>query len=169
MNFVDKVRVTAKAGKGGDGALSFRREKYVEFGGPDGGYGGKGGDITFVATRNLGTLLDFSRRPRLLAGDGKNGKGANKTGEGADDMVVEVPLGTVVFKNDKLLADLVKEGDRVEKGRQLGRSGMTGLAAGDHLHFTMLVNGHPVNPVEWWDPKWMQDRVLRKISEAGGV
>jgi hypothetical protein len=63
----------------------------------------------------------------------------------------------------------VKEGDRVEKGRQLGRSGMTGLAAGDHLHFTMLVNGHPVNPVEWWDPKWMQDRVLRKIGEAGGV
>jgi murein DD-endopeptidase MepM/ murein hydrolase activator NlpD len=61
----------------------------------------------------------------------------------------------------------VKEGDRVDKGRQLGRSGMTGLAAGDHLHFTMLVGGHPVNPVEWWDPKWMQDRVLRKIVEAG--
>ncbi len=62
----------------------------------------------------------------------------------------------------------VKEGDRVEKGRQLGRSGMTGLAAGDHLHFTMLVNGQPVNAVEWWDPKWMEDRVLRKIREAGG-
>jgi murein DD-endopeptidase MepM/ murein hydrolase activator NlpD len=61
----------------------------------------------------------------------------------------------------------VKEGDRVEKGRVLGRSGMTGLAGGDHLHFTMLVNGQPVNPVEWWDPKWMQDRVLRKIAEAG--
>jgi murein DD-endopeptidase MepM/ murein hydrolase activator NlpD len=60
----------------------------------------------------------------------------------------------------------VKVGDRVEKGHQLGRSGMTGLAAGDHLHFTMLVNGHAVNPVEWWDPKWMQDRVLRKITEA---
>lgn len=63
----------------------------------------------------------------------------------------------------------VKPGDTVEKGRTLGRSGMTGLAGGDHLHFTMLVNGRPVNPVEWWDPKWMQDRVLRKISEAGGV
>jgi Arc/MetJ family transcription regulator len=62
----------------------------------------------------------------------------------------------------------VKVGDRVEKGGTLGRSGMTGLAGGDHLHFTMLVNGHPVNPVEWWDPKWMQDRVLRKIVEAGG-
>jgi murein DD-endopeptidase MepM/ murein hydrolase activator NlpD len=60
----------------------------------------------------------------------------------------------------------VNEGDRVEKGRQLGRSGMTGLAAGDHLHFTMLLNGHAVNPVEWWDPKWMQDRVLRKIADA---
>lgn len=61
----------------------------------------------------------------------------------------------------------VKTGDRVEKGHPIGRSGMTGLAAGDHLHFTMLVGGHPVNPVEWWDPKWMQDRVLRKIAEAG--
>ncbi|MEQ1574318.1 MAG: M23 family metallopeptidase [Vicinamibacterales bacterium] len=63
----------------------------------------------------------------------------------------------------------VKVGDTVEKGQAIGRSGTTGLAAGDHLHFTMLVNGHPVNPVEWWDPKWMQDRVLRKIMEAGGV
>lgn len=62
----------------------------------------------------------------------------------------------------------VQEGARVEKGHVLGRSGMTGLAGGDHLHFTMLVNGRPVNPVEWWDPKWMQDRVLRKIAEAGG-
>jgi murein DD-endopeptidase MepM/ murein hydrolase activator NlpD len=63
----------------------------------------------------------------------------------------------------------VKPGDMVSKGQLLGRSGMSGLAAGDHLHFTMLVNGHPVNPVEWWDPKWMQDRVLRKVMEAGGV
>ena len=62
----------------------------------------------------------------------------------------------------------VKPGDRVEKGRQLGRSGLTGLAAGDHLHFTMLLNWHAVNPVEWWDPKWMQDRVLRKVAEASG-
>ena len=63
----------------------------------------------------------------------------------------------------------VKMDDRVEKGQELGRSGMTGLAAGDHLHFTMLVNGHPVNPVEWWDQKWIQDRVFRKIAAAGGV
>jgi murein DD-endopeptidase MepM/ murein hydrolase activator NlpD len=63
----------------------------------------------------------------------------------------------------------VKPGDRVEKGQQLGLSGMTGLAAGDHLHFTMLVNGQPVNPVEWWDQKWMQDRVFRKIEAAGGT
>ena len=61
----------------------------------------------------------------------------------------------------------VKPGDRVEKAEALGKSGMTGLAGGDHLHFTMLVDGHRVNPVEWWDTKWMQDRVLRKIAEAG--
>jgi murein DD-endopeptidase MepM/ murein hydrolase activator NlpD len=63
----------------------------------------------------------------------------------------------------------VKVGQKVQKGQMLGRSGMTGIAGGDHLHFTMLVDGRPVNPVEWWDPKWMQDRVLRKIMEAGGV
>jgi murein DD-endopeptidase MepM/ murein hydrolase activator NlpD len=62
----------------------------------------------------------------------------------------------------------VKAGQAVEKGHTLGRSGMTGLAGGDHLHFTMLLNGQPVNPVEWWDTKWMQDRVFRKIAEAGG-
>ena len=62
----------------------------------------------------------------------------------------------------------VNVGDRVEQGQALGRSGMTGLAGGDHLHFTMLVNGHPVNPVEWWDPQWMQDRVIRKVAEAIG-
>ena len=63
----------------------------------------------------------------------------------------------------------VKAGDTVTKGQTMGRSGMTGLAAGDHLHFTMLVNGHPVNPVEWWDPHWIQDRVERKLSEAGAA
>jgi murein DD-endopeptidase MepM/ murein hydrolase activator NlpD len=62
----------------------------------------------------------------------------------------------------------VKVGDKVEKGQEIGRSGMTGLAAGDHLHFTVLVDGTPVNPVEWWDMKWMKDRVFRKILEAGG-
>jgi murein DD-endopeptidase MepM/ murein hydrolase activator NlpD len=62
----------------------------------------------------------------------------------------------------------VKVGDKVDKGQQIGISGQTGLAAGDHLHFTVLVNGAPVNPVEWWDPKWMKDRVFRKIMEGGG-
>ncbi|MBI4422582.1 MAG: GTPase ObgE [Elusimicrobia bacterium] len=127
MNFVDKVKVFAKGGKGGDGALSFRREKYVEFGGPDGGMGGKGGDIHLVADATLGTLLDFSRRPRLLAGDGRNGKGANKTGEGAEDMVIKVPIGTVVYKNDRLLADLAKPGDRVLVARG-GRGGRGNLS-----------------------------------------
>jgi len=63
----------------------------------------------------------------------------------------------------------VKVGDTVTQGQEIGKSGSTGLAGGDHLHFTMLVNGEAVNPVEWWDPKWMQDRVLRKIAEAGGT
>ena len=63
----------------------------------------------------------------------------------------------------------VKPGDAVEKGQTLGRSGMTGLAGGDHLHFTMLLHGAPVNPVEWWDPHWIEDRILRKLREAGSL
>jgi murein DD-endopeptidase MepM/ murein hydrolase activator NlpD len=63
----------------------------------------------------------------------------------------------------------VKVGDSVVKGQAIGRSGMTGMAGGDHLHFTMLVNGHPVNPVDWWDGHWIQDRVMRKLNDAGAV
>ncbi len=126
-NFVDKVRIFAKGGQGGDGCLSFRREKYVEFGGPDGGDGGRGGDVYLVADRNLGTLLDFTRRPHLEALSGENGKGANKTGRGADDLIVSVPIGTMVYKRDQLLADLVEEGQRVlvAKGGRGGRGNLS--------------------------------------------
>ncbi len=112
---------------GGDGCLSFRREKFIEFGGPDGGDGGKGGDIWFFADRNIGTLLDLARRPKLLALDGHKGMGGNKTGWSAEDLVVPVPIGTVIYKNDRLLADLSKEGDRVlvAKGGRGGRGNLS--------------------------------------------
>ncbi|MBI3550226.1 MAG: GTPase ObgE [Elusimicrobia bacterium] len=113
MSFVDKVRIHCKAGAGGDGCLSFRREKYIEFGGPDGGDGGKGGDIVLLSDRNCNTLLDFTYSPHLIAKSGENGKGSQKTGAGASDMVVRVPVGTVVFKNGAFLADLDKDGEQV--------------------------------------------------------
>ena len=107
--------------------MSFRREKYIEFGGPDGGNGGKGGDVWLVADSNLGTLLDLARRPKVVAKDGENGKGANKTGLGAEDLVISVPLGTVVYKNDRLAAALAKDGARVliAKGGRGGRGNLS--------------------------------------------
>ncbi len=127
MRFIDKVRVFAKAGDGGSGCLSFLREKFKEFGGPNGGNGGRGGDIVFVADRNVGTLLDFSYKPHLTAGSGGGGKGRNKTGADAEDTVVRVPMGTLVYRDGRLIADLAKPGARV-KAAAGGRGGRGNLS-----------------------------------------
>ena len=96
--FVDKAKVSLKAGKGGDGAVSFRHEIYIPKGGPDGGDGGKGGDIIFRADRNTNTLIDFRFTPILTAEDGKNGSGQRSAGRSGKDLIVDVPVGTVVYK-----------------------------------------------------------------------
>ena len=96
--FVDTAKVSLKAGKGGDGAVSFRREIYIPKGGPDGGDGGKGGDIIFRADRNTNTLIDFRFTPILTAEDGKNGSGTRSAGRSGKDLVVDVPVGTVVYR-----------------------------------------------------------------------
>ncbi|MBR3055785.1 GTPase ObgE [Candidatus Saccharibacteria bacterium] len=96
--FVDIAKVSLKAGKGGDGAVSFRREIYIPKGGPDGGNGGKGGDIVFRADRNTNTLIDFRFAPILTAEDGKNGSGQRSAGRSGKDLVVDVPVGTCVYK-----------------------------------------------------------------------
>lgn len=96
--FVDKAKVSLKAGKGGDGAVSFRREIYIPKGGPDGGDGGKGGDIIFKADKDTNTLIDFRFTPILTAEDGKNGSGTRSAGRGGKDLIVEVPIGTVVYR-----------------------------------------------------------------------
>ena len=96
--FVDKAKVNLKAGKGGDGAVSFRHEIYIPKGGPDGGDGGKGGDIIFRADRNTNTLVDFRFTPILTAEDGKNGSGQRSSGRSGKDLVIDVPVGTVVYK-----------------------------------------------------------------------
>lgn len=108
--FVDKAKVSLKAGKGGDGAVSFRREIYIPKGGPDGGDGGKGGDIVFRADKNTNTLIDFRFTPILTAEDGKNGSGTRSAGRSGKDLIVDVPVGTVVYKDEKLIADLSCDG-----------------------------------------------------------
>lgn len=108
--FVDKAKVSLKAGKGGDGAVSFRREIYIPKGGPDGGDGGKGGDIVFRADKNTNTLIDFRFTPILTAEDGKNGSGTRSAGRSGKDLIVDVPVGTVVYKDKNLIADLSYDG-----------------------------------------------------------
>ena len=113
MKFLDQVKIYIKAGNGGDGSPSFRREKYVEFGGPDGGDGGKGGSIIFKSERNLNTLIDFRYRQHFKAKKGIDGKGKNQTGKNGEDLVIKVPVGTQVFEEDNktLIYDFKVEND----------------------------------------------------------
>ena len=100
MKFLDQVKIYVKAGNGGSGSPSFRREKFVEFGGPDGGDGGKGGSVILISERNLNTLIDFRYQQHFKAERGKDGSGKNKTGKGGEDLYLKVPLGTQVFEED---------------------------------------------------------------------
>ena len=112
LNFIDKVRVFVSAGSGGDGSLSFRRLKFLEFGGPNGGDGGKGGDVWFEAASRLTTLMDLHFHPHVEADRGSHGKGANKKGDSGSDVVIAIPVGTVIYKDGVLAADLHKDGQR---------------------------------------------------------
>ncbi len=105
--FVDTAKVLIQAGKGGDGAVSFRHEIYVDKGGPDGGDGGRGGNVIFEATENLNTLIDFRYKPELRAKPGANGSKANRAGRSGEDLIVKVPMGTVVKRDGRAIADLV--------------------------------------------------------------
>ncbi len=128
MRFVDEVKLEVIAGNGGNGAASFRREKFVPFGGPDGGDGGDGGSVYLEATEQMSTLLDLRYRRRYRAGNGRPGGGKQKTGARGDDVVVPVPVGTVVKDADTgdLLADLTSAGQRVRVARG-GRGGRGNL------------------------------------------
>ena len=112
MKFLDQVKINIKAGNGGKGSASFRREKFIEFGGPDGGDGGKGGSIKFVSERNLNTLIDFRYQQHFKAEKGEDGKSKNKTGKSGSDLILKVPIGTQVFEEDNktLIFDFTKEG-----------------------------------------------------------
>ena len=115
MHFLDQAKIFLKSGAGGPGAVSFRREKYVEYGGPDGGNGGKGGDIVFEAVQGLNTLIDFRYSQHFKARRGSHGMGRDRTGAGADDLVIKVPVGTQILSEDKeeVLADFTEVGQKV--------------------------------------------------------
>ena len=98
MKFLDQAKIYVRSGDGGNGSISFRREKYIEFGGPDGGDGGKGGDIWFVADRNVASLLAFRDHPHRRAPSGTHGRGAKRHGHKGEDLIVPVPIGTQVFE-----------------------------------------------------------------------
>ena len=126
MHFLDQAKIFVRSGGGGPGAVSFRREKFVEFGGPDGGDGGKGGDVVFEAVAGLNTLIDFRYTQHFRAPRGKGGSGSNRTGAGGNDLVIKVPVGTQILADDEersLLADLTKVGQRLVflKGGMGGR------------------------------------------------
>lgn len=138
MKFVDEAEITVEAGKGGNGCLSFRREKYIEKGGPDGGDGGDGGSVYLVADPALNTLVDFRFQPRYRAQSGQSGQGRNCTGKGGEDLVVSVPVGTSVIdvNTEELLADLDLPGQQV----MVARGGHHGLG---NTRFKSSVNRAP--------------------------
>ncbi len=113
MKFLDQVKIYVKAGDGGSGSPSFRREKFIEFGGPDGGDGGKGGSVILISERNLNTLIDFRYQQHFKAEKGRDGSGKNKTGRGGEDLYLKVPIGTQVFEEDNktLIYDFKKENE----------------------------------------------------------
>src|ERR1700759_3296366 len=112
MHFLDQAKIFIRSGTGGPGAVSFRREKFIEYGGPDGGDGGKGGDIVFEAVEGLNTLIDFRYTQHFRA---PGGAGANRTGAGGEDLIIKVPVGTQVLSEDKehVLVDMTEIGQRV--------------------------------------------------------
>lgn len=125
MKFLDEAKIYLKAGNGGDGACSFRREKFIEFGGPNGGNGGKGGDVIFETVANLNTLIDFRYQQHFKAPRGQNGGSRSCTGAGGDDLIIKVPIGTQIVADDgvTVLADLIHAGERfvAAKGGMGGR------------------------------------------------
>ena len=114
MQFIDLALIHIRSGTGGSGCTSFRREKFIEFGGPDGGDGGKGGDVVVRAISNLNTLIDFKYKRHYFAKNGRPGMGQNKTGANGDDVILNVPIGTEVLLENKktVLIDLVNDGQQ---------------------------------------------------------
>jgi len=171
MKFLDQAKVYIRSGNGGNGSLSFRREKFVEYGGPDGGDGGRGGDVWAECVDNLNTLIDFRFQQHYKAGRGMDGAGRNRTGAGGHDVVLKVPPGTQIFAedNETLLADLTEPSERV----LLARGGNGGFG---NARFKTSTNQAPrhANPGQpgtemtiWLRLKLIADAGLVGLPNAG--
>lgn len=163
--FFDKAEIYVKGGDGGNGCVSFRRQKYVPHGGPDGGNGGKGGDVYLVATSHLNTLVKFKKRSHFKAENGTHGKGKNQTGRQGEDLLIEVPQGTVVRDSEtgELLADLTEEGQKVlvARGGRGGR-GNAAFATSTQQAPRLAERGEP------GEERWL-DLELKLIADVGIV
>ncbi|BEH11730.1 MULTISPECIES: GTPase ObgE [Geobacter] len=163
MQFIDEVKIHVQSGHGGAGCVSFRREKFVPFGGPNGGDGGRGGDVIFRVDPNLSTLLDLRYRPHLKAGSGKNGMGKDRHGAGGEDLIIPVPPGTIIkdAETGEILADLVTAGEEIIllKG---GRGGQ------GNARFATSTNRAPkfAQPGEPEEERWLRLE-LKLLADVG--
>tara|TARA_B100000586_G_scaffold52893_1_gene35536 strand:- start:227 stop:1210 length:984 start_codon:yes stop_codon:yes gene_type:complete len=166
MKFLDQAKIYIKAGDGGSGSASFRREKFIEFGGPDGGDGGKGGSIIFVANENLNTLIDFRYQQHFKAERGQNGKGKRKTGKNGKDLILKVPIGTQIFEEDNntLVDDLTIS----EQKLIIANGGKGGLG---NVRFKSSTNRSPRKKTDGKEGEsfwiWLQLKVIADIGIIG--
>jgi|TARA_R110002126_G_scaffold13118_2_gene56321 GTP-binding protein len=166
MKFLDQAKIYVKSGNGGPGCMSFHREKYVEYGGPDGGNGGKGGDVYIHAVSNLNTLIDFRYTQHFKAENGHNGQGRNKSGRGGEDITVNVPIGTQIIDEDKetVLLDMVNDGDTVLFMR--GGDGGFGNA-----HYKSSTNQAPRKTTSGWPGEerdlWLRLKLIADVGLIG--
>ena len=166
MKFLDQTKIYLKAGDGGSGSASFRREKFIEFGGPDGGDGGHGGSIVFVADKNLNTLIDFRYQQHLKAEKGQDGKGKKKTGRSGKDLILKVPFGTQIFEEDN--NTLIEDLTRSEQKIIVAKGGKGGLG---NVRFKSSINRTPRKKTDggkgenFWI--WLQLKVIADIGIVG--
>jgi len=166
MKFLDQIKIHVKAGNGGSGSASFRREKFIEFGGPDGGDGGQGGSIIFIADKNLNTLIDFRYQQHFKAEKGQDGKGKKQTGKSGKDLILKVPVGTQIFEEDNntLIKDLTKPEQKII----IANGGEGGLG---NVRFKSSVNRAPRKKTDgnrgeiFWI--WLQLKVIADIGIVG--
>ena len=166
MKFLDQAKIFLKAGDGGSGSSSFRREKFIEFGGPDGGDGGKGGSVIFVADKNLNTLIDFRYQQHFKAEKGQHGQSKKKTGKSGDDLFLKVPVGTQILEEDNntLIEDLIKS----EQKLIIANGGQGGLG---NVRFKSSTNRAPRKKTDgdkgesFWI--WLQLKVIADIGIIG--
>ena len=163
MKFIDEAKIYVKAGDGGNGAATFRREKYIPMGGPNGGDGGRGGSIYAVADRNINTLVDYRYTRKFIGKRGENGGGADQYGAGGDDIVLRMPVGTVIYdlNTEEIVADLAEHGQQV----LIARGGKGGLG---NLHFKSSTNRAPRQKTNGEQGEEFEFRLeLRVLADVG--